>query len=248
MGNCCSSNEGRNVNNQNLLNNTDIQQYNRREFFNPSLPKSMMEEDNASDLNYQNKEIIGLKSNLNQNSGLSGYKIGNEYESYNQIMPLTSSTEKSDYYLICPNCKDKTPHINKIIFDKKNNDLNIYYNCICLNGRSSECKTNDIININKPLNFCYQHLREKLFGYCDTCKMQYCKYCKSSHKGHKIFGDHLYSPIDIDERNNIITLLSEIEIFFKNDPEKMAKIQYLKLLCNNNSDINTAFSTNTGTK
>ncbi len=84
----------------------------------------------------------------------------------------------------------KCLHCNQIIFP---NEIKIFYcfDCqyyICYKCKAGHKKANEehnIINLSKLGTKCYIDYKECI-GYCDTCNINFCNFCKNNHKEHYI--------------------------------------------------------------
>ena len=152
-------------------------------------------------------------------------KIDNEIkkERINSINKALNSYSNFDikktYYLVCPYCKERSPHIEKIKYDSNNNDFEVNFKCNCLNSlRPDSSLLNKFLSIDKPLNPCINHPKEILLYYCENCKKSFCKLCKEEHKDHKI------------EKNNNPISKENIEIILKQTEEEKNQFLGVKIL------------------
>ena len=156
---------------------------------------------NLNDKRRKNKQDLNPESLL---------KEENNNNSNTNIITDQSENKNQNYYLLCPDCLMRSPHIEKLYYDETKNDFMIKYTCICNDNtmHSKERSLKDIVNNKEPLNTCNIHLDNKLISYCKTCRRALCKICKEElHKGHNI--------VDEEEINKIIS---------KEDADKMLQI------------------------
>ena len=100
--------------------------------------------------------------------------------------PYSDLDENKSYYLTCPKCKERAPHIEKIKYDSSNNDFMANFKCNCFINKESDFSLLKLFfSEDKPLNLCNIHDTEVLIYYCQNCKKSFCKLCKSEHTGHK---------------------------------------------------------------
>ena len=128
------------------------------------------------------------------------------------------------YYLICPDCSMRSPHIEKLYYDDNSQQFLVKYTCIC-NDDTFHPKEIPLINIysNKiPLNTCIIHSNNKLIKYCKTCKKGVCSIClEESHKYHNIEDDNdIHQKISKEDANKILEIIKEKEKQFSNEINK----------------------------
>ena len=164
--------------------------------------KNIIEQNNDE----QNKE------NLSQN-----HQIINENN-------LKSSIQKDNinYYLVCPDCLMRSPHIEKFYYDDNTKQFLVKYTCICNNiMNSKEVPFLTILTQEEPLNMCTLHLESKLIAYCNSCKRAICSICKDElHIGHNIDSDIIRNSISKDDADNMLKILKEKEQQFNEDIDK----------------------------
>ena len=166
-----------NINDNNILiNEKDINNNNNNDYIRNNI--------NHNNIEYTN--LNNIENNLNQNDLNQNNIISEEKNTLNI---------QKNYYLICPLCKMRIPHIINI--EEHDNDIKIHYKCICDNIEN-EASINEMISDNKPSNLCPNHnLYLDLF--CETCQINICSNCPN-HNEHKI-KDNEY--ISFEELNNI---------------------------------------------
>ena len=124
----------------------------------------------------------------------------------------TKST--SNYYLICPNCHVRSPHIEKLYYHNKSKDFLVKYTCICNNNNliPKEIPLINILSNKEPLNVCDIHLNNKLINYCKTCKRAICSACKEEqHNNHDLEIDIIDKPISKEDANILLETIKEKE-------------------------------------
>ena len=122
-----------------------------------------------------------------------------------------------NYYLICPDCSMRSPHIEKLYYDDNSQQFLVKYTCIC-NNDNFHPKEIPLINLysNKiPLNTCNIHSSNKLIKYCKTCKKGICSTClEESHKYHNIDDENISKQISKEDANKILDIIKEKEKLF----------------------------------
>ena len=93
--------------------------------------------------------IVSSQNQLNQTENNSNLKAANN----NSI----------NYYLICPDCQMRSPHIEKLYYDDESKDFLVKYTCICSNDmKQKEIPLMKILSNKEPLNLCILHTEQKL--------------------------------------------------------------------------------------
>ena len=89
--------------------------------------------------------------------------------------------EKENYYLLCPNCEIRSPHIEKIYFRENLEDFVVKYTCICFENTKEpkEVELMKILTKTEPKNMCNIHSENKLINYCSTCRRAICEECEN---------------------------------------------------------------------
>ena len=153
------------------------------------------------------------KENINQNL-IDNQKNNN----------LKASLKKDDinYYLICPDCLMRSPHIEKLYYDENSKEFLVKYTCICNNIlNSKEIPLLKILTNEEPLNMCTLHQENKLIGYCNTCKRAICSICKDElHIDHNIDIDIIRKSISKENADNMLRIIKEKEQQFNEDIHK----------------------------
>ena len=153
------------------------------------------------------------KENINQNS------IENQK---NNNLKSSLKKDETNYYLICPDCLMRSPHIEKLYYDENSKDFLVKYTCICNNiMNSKEIPLLKILTNEEPLNMCTLHPENKLIGYCNTCKRAICSICKGElHINHNIDVDIIRKSISKENADNMLKIIKEKELKFNEDIHK----------------------------
>ena len=119
-----------------------------------------------------------------------------------------NNSMNENYYLICPQCKIRSPHIEKLYYKEDIEEFMVKYTCICFENtfESKEIQLIKILGKTEPQNICIIHPENKLKNFCITCRKAICQICKDeSHKYHKIENsNNLISKEDADKMLRII--------------------------------------------
>jgi WD40 repeat protein len=173
----------------------------------------------------------------NQKNSLKSNNIEQNNENQNQLKENNLNLKEQDnnmnnvnnmnnmnnmnYYLICPDCLIRSPHIEKLYYDENSKDFLVKYTCICSMAISKETPLMKILDNKEPLNLCTLHQNNKLIGYCDTCKRAICSTCKQElHIGHKINMDTINKSITRENADNMLKIIKEKEQKFNEDIHK----------------------------
>ena len=125
-----------------------------------------------------------------------------------------------NYYLICPDCLMRSPHIEKLYYNEELKDFLVKYTCICNDNtmHSKEISLMKILNNKEPINTCNIHIDNKLISYCKTCRRALCNICKEElHKGHNIDEDNLNKMISKEDADNMLKIVKEKEQNFNEE-------------------------------
>ena len=181
---------------------------------------------NAS--NDQRRERERIKNSIKQNND----EQNKENLSQNQVNPKENTEknnikssqikEDSNYFLICPDCQMRSPHIEKLFFDDNTKQFLVKYTCICNNiMNSKEVPLLDILTNQEPLNTCTLHLENKLIGYCNTCKRAICSICREElHTDHNIDMNIIRNSFSREDADNMLKIIKEKEQKFNEDIHK----------------------------
>ena len=159
----------------------------------------------------ENSETSQKNNNINEKN--------NKTESTNQ-------KELINYYLICPECQERSPHIEKLYYNEEKKDFLVKYTCICSENtmHSKEMPLIQNIRNKEPLNKCNIHLENKLTHFCKTCRRAICNACKEElHKGHNIDEDNINNKISKEDADIILKKIIEKEQQFNEEIDKNEK-------------------------
>ena len=123
-----------------------------------------------------------------------------------------------NFYLICPNCLERSPHIEKLYYDDSYKDFLVKYTCICLENpmNEKEAKFMDILSNKEPSNFCNKHMGNKLIGFCKNCHKAICNKCTSEeHNSHSL--EDINNNISKEEADNMLRIIKLKEEQFNNE-------------------------------
>ena len=168
----------------------------------------------------------------NQKNSLKSNNNGQNNENQNQLKENNLNLKEQDnnmnnmnYYLICPDCLIRSPHIEKLYYDENSKDFLVKYTCICNMAISKETPLMKILDNKEPLNLCTLHQNNKLIGYCNTCKRAICSTCQQElHIDHKINMDAINKSITRENADNMLKIIKEKEQKFNEDINKNEEI------------------------
>ena len=110
-----------------------------------------------------------------------------------------------DYYLVCPKCECRNPHIENVNVDIDHRDFNVSYCCAC-NKETESSSLSLLINENKPTNLCPIHSNKSLKTFCNKCKRFFCESCEKdedSHQKYLVNYTKIMSKDDVDLMESI---------------------------------------------
>ena len=175
-------------------------------------------------MNETNKDILSTENdqkltNNSQYKNNNDKSINSKNNFNNSTRLKNTKTNFNNYYLICPNCSIRSPHIEKLIYDNKSKDFLIKYTCICDKKLKTKAITlTNILSNKEPLNECNIHLNNKLIDYCKTCKRAICSKCKEGqHNNHVLEIDIIDKPISKEDANSLLKKIKEKEELFNNE-------------------------------
>ena len=149
-------------------------------------------------------------NNISQNLRESNNKGMIQEPSKNQI--------NENYYLICPICEIRSPHIEKLYYKEDIEDFMVKYTCICFDNtlESKEIQLIKILGKTEPKNMCIIHQENKLINYCTTCKKAICQICEDeSHKYHMI--ENSKNSISKEDADKMLQIINDKEQKFNDD-------------------------------
>ena len=169
--------------------------------------------------NEKNSENL-LSDNNNTNA------TDNRLQSQNTNQKELNGLYSTNYYLVCPDCLERSPHIEKLYYDEKTNDFLVKYTCICNENtmHSKEILLMKILNSKEPINKCNIHSEKKLINYCKTCRRAICYICKEElHKGHNIDEESINNQISKEDADKMLLKIKEKEQQFQEEIDKNEK-------------------------
>ena len=181
-------------------NNTENIEENKKEDNNNKIKEENKNENNS------NNEI--KEENINENSNKNNIKEENNKENI-----IENNNYGMNIYLICPNCSERSPHIEKLYYDDKSKDFLVKYTCICFENTKvpKETKFMEILSNNEPLNICSIHPGNKLITFCKDCHKAICSICKDEGHNVHILEDNLNHNISREDADNMLKLIKQKE-------------------------------------
>ena len=121
-----------------------------------------------------------------------------------------SIKQNKDYYLVCPNCQCRNPHIENVNIDIDQRDFNVSYYCACnfLNKEPKISSLSLLINENKPANLCPIHSNKTLKTFYNICKKSFCESCEKDIYSHQEYLVN-YTKMMSKEDAELMKLISE---------------------------------------
>jgi WD40 repeat protein len=178
INNTDNSNNALNFNKNKKGKNNAIKDDNNKIDDAKNIPETKRDDINQIDINIDTKEKI---EPLNKSEAPNVFKTNDKNK---KIEGFYSKYDiNNDYYLFCPDCKDKIPYIEKVAYNEDVDDFNIKYKCNCSN-ESDNSPLNQMISTEKPKNLCEKHNKEQLILFCKICRKTFCKLCNKQHKNH----------------------------------------------------------------
>ena len=175
--------------------------------------------DNGS--NNRHKEIQKIKNPENKDSTKINLSTGNINNINSEGMlkpnPIRNSLTEN-YYLICPDCEIRSPHIEKLYYNEDLKDFMVKYTCICFEDtkKSKEIALIKILSTVEPKNICNIHSENKLKNYCLTCKKAICQVCEDElHKNHNI--ENVESLVSKEDADKMLKIINEKEEKFDDE-------------------------------
>ena len=168
---------------------------------------------------YMNDTKNNIRSTQNKKkSNNSHNQITNNSDSNSNSNKLKNrkKDDSTNYYLICPDCSIRSPHIEKLYYDKNSKDFLVKYTCMCNNNFIvKEIPLINILSNKEPLNECDIHLNNKLVNYCKTCKRAICSQCQQEkHTNHDLEIDVINRPISKEDAHELLEKIKEKEELF----------------------------------
>ncbi len=168
---------------------------------------------------YMNDTKNNIRSTQNKKkSNNSHSQITNNSDSNSNSNKLKNrkKDDSTNYYLICPDCSIRSPHIEKLYYDNNSKDFLVKYTCMCNNNFIvKEIPLINILSNKEPLNECDIHLNNKLVNYCKTCKRAICSQCQQEkHTNHDLEIDVINRPISKEDAHELLEKIKEKEELF----------------------------------
>ena len=132
----------------------------------------------------------------------------------NQINNHLKENENNiNFYLICPNCSERSPHIEKLYYDEKYKDFLVKYTCICFEdvNEPKDAKFMDILTNKEPSNLCTIHPGNKLINFCKDCHKAICNICKGGEHNYHSFEDNINNNISKEDADNMLKIIKQKE-------------------------------------
>jgi len=127
--------------------------------------------------------------NENENNVNESKFIEDNNNINNDITENNENNNNINYWLVCPDCSERSPHIEKLYYDKETKNFSVKYSCICHDNVNypKEALLLNIISNREPQNLCIIHPGEKLVNFCKDCGKAICNICKSeTHDNHTL--------------------------------------------------------------
>ena len=131
---------------------------------------------------------------------------------------IKENPDNDNYYLICPDCQIRSPHIEKLYYNEDLKDIMVKYTCICFQNprKSKEIQLINIFGKNEPKNMCIIHPEFKLKNFCSTCRRAICQICeKELHNMHYI--ENAKSSISKEDADKMLQIINDKEQKFNDD-------------------------------
>jgi len=163
----------------------------------------------------RHKEI--QKARSNENKDIS--QMNNPSQKIiNEQGMIKENPKTENYYLICPDCEIRSPHIEKLYYDEDLKDIMVKYTCICFQNprKAKEIQLIKIFGKDEPKNICNIHPEFKLKNFCLTCRRAICQICENElHNQHNI--ENARSAISKEEADKMLQIIKEKEEKFNNE-------------------------------
>ena len=170
-------------------------------------PETQAKEDgiNSSDIKDKNISVNNIqeeKDNLN-----------NDNSNNNNNLKENQNNNDINYYLICPDCSMRSPHIEKLYYDEKSKNFLVKYTCICQEN-PMEPKKVPLLNIlsnKEPNNTCNIHPDNKLVSFCKDCHKAICNICKDELHNEHSLENNINNNISREDADNMLELIKQKE-------------------------------------
>ena len=125
-----------------------------------------------------------LENNDHENNINDFNDVKIRHNDYIAESPYTKFDINNKYYLVCPDCKDTFPYIEKIKYFEDINDFIVSYFCVC-QSKSENSPLNYFIETKEAFNICPKHINQKLIYFCKNCQKLFCQLCQKEHANHE---------------------------------------------------------------
>ena len=147
-----------------------------------------------------------VNSNINEKN-INEFNINDIEEKINNNNQINNNLKQNinntniNFYLICPNCSERSPNIEKLCYEEKNKDFLEKYTCICFEDiyETKEAKFMDILTNKQPSNLCTIHQGNKLINFCKDCHKAICSICKGEEHNNHNFKDNISNNISKED-------------------------------------------------
>lgn len=166
------------------------------------------------------------ESQKNNENSINENNENNFLEENNRNNDISENNDKINYWLICPDCSKRSPHIEKLYYDKETQNFSVKYSCICHDNiiYPKEAHLLDIISNREPQNLCIIHPEQKLVNFCKDCRKAICNICKSEHHENHILEEN-NGNFSNEDSNKMLEIIKQKEeqfnIEIKKNEEKM---------------------------
>jgi WD40 repeat protein len=161
--------------------------------------------------NNTDKTLDYLKKTIEEMQQILELKDSIKKDSIKETIKIDDSINQSkDYYLVCPNCQCRNPHIENVNIDIDQRDFNVSYYCACniLNKEPKISSLSLLINENIPANLCPIHSNKTLKTFCNICKKSFCESCEKDIYSHQEYLVN-YTKMMSKEDAELMKLISE---------------------------------------
>ena len=149
---------------------------------------------------HSSNDIINNMNSLEENE--NNINLSEEINSYD-------SEPKKEFFLMCPECQNRLPHLKNVFYDINDNEIKAEYRCVCFQNKkksfTKEISLNLMMTAIQPSNPCPKHLSNHLTLYCKTCKEDICINCKKEfHSEHIMKNPCKITREEIKKMNTIL--------------------------------------------
>ena len=202
---------------------------------NPNINGNMMNDNNFSpeknngNYNNTNNDLQGSVNNYNNNYNNTNMNDNNFNDNNNNFNDNNNNfndnnnnlndNNNNNYYIICPDCLIRSPHVEKIYYDDDNKDFLVKFTCICQDNprHAKKIPLQNIITTREPSNTCNIHPNNKLVIFCKDCHRAICSQCKHElHVGHYLEND-FNNNLSKEGADNMLEMIRKKEQQFNNE-------------------------------